>query len=237
MNRRYDVLLCDADDTIFDFGRAEENAFALSCEKMGLEATAERLALYSKINLALWKLLEQGGITQKELRVRRFEQFLEAIGRSELDAGKMAAAFVDALGRQSVPMPGAVEAVARWSRILPVIIVTNGIARVQHSRMDKSPVKAYISGLVISEEVGAAKPDPRMIEEGMRLAGVTDRRRVLMLGDSLTSDMVAAANAGVDACWLNAKGAVNERALPIRYEIVALDQVDALLFGGEEAGT
>lgn len=233
MNRRYDVLLCDADDTIFDFGRAEENAFALACEAMGLEATAERLALYSQINLALWKLLEQGGITQKALRVRRFEQFLDAIGRGELDAGEMGAAFVDALGRQSVPLPGAVEAVARWSRVLPVIIVTNGIARVQHSRMDKSPVKAYLSGMVISEEVGAAKPDPKMIEAGLAMAGVTDKRRALVLGDSLSSDMTAAANAGVDACWFNPKGAKNERGLPIRYEIRSLDEVDALLVGEE----
>lgn len=237
MNRRYDVLLCDADDTIFDFGRAEENAFALACEKVGLEATAERLALYSEINLALWKLLEQGGITQKELRVRRFERFLASIGRGELDADKMSAAFVDALGRQSVPLDGAVAAVERWSRVLPVIIVTNGIARVQHSRMDRSPVKAFISGLVISEEVGAAKPDPRMIEAGMRLAGVTDKRRVLMLGDSLSSDMAAAANAGVDACWFNPRGAKNERGLPIRYIVDSLDKVDALLAGGEEERT
>lgn len=237
MNRRYDVLLCDADDTIFDFGRAEENAFALACEKVGIEATAERLALYSEINSSLWKLLEQGGITQKELRVRRFERFLAAIGRDELDEHAMATAFVDALGLQSVPLRGAVEAVKRWSRVLPVIIVTNGIARVQRSRMDKSPVKAFISGLVISEEIGAVKPDPRMIEAGMRLAGVTDKRRVLMLGDSLSSDMAAAANAGVDACWLNPRGEKNERGLPIRYTIDSLDEVDALLAGGGEERT
>jgi len=86
MNTRYDVLLCDADNTIFDFNQAEENAFALTCAYMGFESSDELLKTYSQINSALWKLLEQGGITQKVLRVRRFEQFLEAIGRSELDA-------------------------------------------------------------------------------------------------------------------------------------------------------
>ena len=78
MDTRYDLLLCDADDTLFDFGKAEENAFADACAAMGFEATKELLAIYSVINEALWKLLEQGGITQKVLRVRRFEQFLEA---------------------------------------------------------------------------------------------------------------------------------------------------------------
>lgn len=80
MNTRYDLLLCDADDTLFDFGRAEENAFADACARMGLEATDALLATYSDINAALWRLLEQGGITQAVLRVRRFEQFLEKIG-------------------------------------------------------------------------------------------------------------------------------------------------------------
>ena len=167
MNTRYDLLLCDADDTLFDFGRAEENAFADACARMGLEATDALLKTYSDINAALWRLLEQGGITQAVLRVRRFEQFLEKIGRSDLDAQTMATAFTDSLGRQSVPIDGAVEAVARWSRIVPVIIVTNGIARVQHGRMDGSEVRHYIRGMVVSEEVGAAKPDPKMIEIGM----------------------------------------------------------------------
>jgi len=80
MNRRYDVLLCDADNTIFDFEQAEVYAFADACAYAGFEPTAELLHTYSEINQALWKLLEQGGITQKVLRVRRFEQFLDAIG-------------------------------------------------------------------------------------------------------------------------------------------------------------
>lgn len=229
MKNRYDLLLCDADDTLFDFGKAEENAFAEACARMGIEATDALLAAYSDINAALWRLLEQGGITQAVLRVRRFEQFLEHIGRGDLDAQAMSEAFVAGLGRQSVPLAGAVEAVARWSRIVPVIIVTNGIARVQHSRMDASEVRHYIRGMVVSEEVGAAKPDPRMIEAGMEMAGVQDRSRVLMLGDSLTSDIAAAANAGVDACWYNPKGKANTRNLPVRYEITSLDDVDAIL--------
>lgn len=233
MATRYDVLLCDADNTIFDFNKAEENAFAEACARMGLEATPALLATYSRINEALWKLFEQGGITQQALRVRRFEQFLQETGHAQLDAERMAQAFVEALGRQSVPIGGAVEAVRRWSRMLPVIIVTNGIARVQHGRMDASEVRHYIRGMVISEEVGAAKPDPRMIEAGLALAGVTDRSRALMLGDSLSSDIAAAANAQVDACWYNPQGKANDKGLPVAYEIRSLDEVDALLAGGQ----
>ena len=231
MKVRYDVLLCDADNTIFDFEQAEKNAFALTCAHMGMEATQELLDTYIQINSALWKLLEQGGITQKVLRVRRFEQFLERIGRTDLDAAEIAAVYADSLGMQSVPIEGAIEAVARWSRLLPVVIVTNGISRIQHGRMDGSPVKQYIRGMVISEEIGAAKPDPKMLEMGMEMVGVTDKTRALMLGDSLSSDIAAAANAGVDACWYNPKGAANTKGLPVRYEIRSLDEVDRILMG------
>lgn len=231
MNTRYDVLLCDADNTIFDFARAEENAFALTCAHMGFESTPALLETYSAINDALWKLLEKGGITQGVLRVRRYEQFLEAIGRTDLDAQEMAAQYAEQLARQSVPIDGAMEAVARWSRLVPVIIVTNGISRIQHGRMDGSEVRHYIRDMVVSEEVGVAKPDPKMLEIGMEMAQVSDRSRALMLGDSLSSDIAAAANAGVDACWYNPEGKANTRGLPVAYEIRSLDEVDAILLG------
>ena len=125
--------------------KAEEHAFAMACETLGFSSTPELLATYSKINEALWKLLEQGGITQDVLRVRRFEQFLEAIHRED-DAQKMCDAFVDALGRQSVPLDGAVEAVKRWSAKVPVVIVTNGIGQVQRGRMAGSEIRPYIRG-------------------------------------------------------------------------------------------
>ena len=235
MDRRYDVLLCDADNTIFDFTKAEENAFAIACAHAGIDGAERLLPVYADINSAMWKLLELGGITQSVLRVRRFELFLTAIGRTDIDARDMGDTFADALGRQSVPLPGAVEAVARWSRVLPVVIVTNGISKVQHGRMEGSEVRHFISGMVISEEVGAAKPDPRMLELAMEKAGVTDRRRALMLGDSLSSDIAAAANAGVDACWFNPRGARNAKGLPVRYEIRSLDEVDAILTGEADA--
>ena len=230
MNTRYDLLLCDADNTIFDFEKAEENAFYEACAEAGIQANESLLQTYSVINQSLWELLEKGGITQSVLRVRRFELFLEKIGVSG-DAAKMGADFADALGRQGIPLEGAFEAVERWSKLMPVIIVTNGISKVQHGRMDKSPIAPFLSGLVISEEVGVAKPHPKMLEIGMEMAKVTDKRRVLMLGDSLSSDIAAAANAGVDACWFNPKGMENKKGLPVAYEIRSFDEVDAILMG------
>lgn len=231
--RRYDVLLCDADDTLLDFKRAEANAFAVACRFARIEPAPEALALYSRLNDGLWKLLERGGITQDALRVRRFERFLEETG-AKACAQEMAAVYEDALSRETTPLPGAEAAVRRWREILPVVVVTNGIASIQRGRMGRSPIGGLIADMVISEEVGAAKPNPRMLDIALARAGVSDRSRALVLGDSLTSDMCGAANAGLDACWFNPRGLVNASGLRIRYEVRALDEVDAILNGEEE---
>ena len=117
----------------------------------------------------------------------------------------------------------------RWSARVPVVVVTNGIGSVQRGRMERSPIRAYIRGLIISEEVGAAKPDPRMIEAALRAVGCADRARALMLGDSLTSDIAGAEAAGVDSCWFNPSGAKNESVHRPTYEIRRYEQLDALL--------
>ena len=233
--RRYDVLLCDADDTLFDFKQAEANAFSVACRAAGIDATPALLARYSAINDALWKLFERGGITQEALRVRRFEQFLAASG-IDADPRAVADAFVLALSRQAVLLPGAAEAVARWRRILPVVVVTNGLSAAQRGRMALSPLKDLISDMIVSEEAGAAKPDPRMLLLAMERAGVRDRSRALLLGDSLSSDIRGAANAGIDACWYNPRGLENAPGLPVRYEIRDLGEVDAILLGAREEG-
>ena len=85
-------------------------------------------------------------------------------------------------------LPGALEAVRAIAEKLPVALVTNGISSVQHGRIDRSPIRPYISALVISGEQGFQKPDPRMIFRALELLGSIEPGRALMAGDSLTSD-------------------------------------------------
>ncbi|MBR1407300.1 MAG: YjjG family noncanonical pyrimidine nucleotidase [Clostridia bacterium] len=225
---RYDLLCCDADETLLDFAQAEENAFFEACSAHALAVDGEAYRRYSAINLACWKLFEQGRLTQPELRVKRYADFLCEIG-SAVDPAALSHTYEQALSRQGCALPGAAEALQRWRESVRVIIVTNGIAAVQHGRFAASPFPWMEKDLVISEEVGAAKPDPAMIAIAMARAGITDKRRVLVLGDSLSSDMAAAANAGVDGCWYNPRAKENTSGTAVRYEIRSLDEVDALL--------
>lgn len=201
---RYDAILIDADDTVFDFRQAEKNAIGEVLEWLGMR-DPEAPKVYHACNRACWEDFERGSITQAELKIRRFADFLRHYGRGD-DPQKVSDRFVGALSRQSVLLPGALGSVRAIAEKLPVAVVTNGIAKVQHGRMDRSPLKEWISAMIVSEEAGCQKPDPRMIFSALEALGGVAPGRALMVGDSLSSDIRCANNAGVDACWYNPGG-------------------------------
>jgi len=214
---QYDAILIDADDTLLDFRTAERNAIAEVIEALGI-SDPEAGEVYSRINHACWKEFERGTMTQAELRVRRFGDFLQFYGVSA-DPEEVGGRFTGALSRQGMLLPGALEAVRAIAERLPVALVTNGISSVQHGRIDASPLRPYISALVISGEVGFQKPDPRMIFRALEMLGGVEPGRALMAGDSLTSDVLAANRANADACWYNPSGELAPAGYKIRYEI------------------
>ena len=206
---RYDVLLSDADGTLFDFKAGEKNAIAVTFTRFGIPVTAENAGLYHRINDAQWKKLERGETTQQKLRVDRFREFLEQSGY-QADPAEMSACFVEQLGQQRILIGGAEDFCRRISEKMPVYLITNGIAAVQRNRFTGCILSPYISGMVISEEIGHAKPHPAMILKAMEEAGVSDPRRAVVLGDSITADIGAARNAGVDSILFTGGGEVPE---------------------------
>lgn len=219
----YRALLLDADDTIFDFRAAEAHAIA---EVIALAGVSDPRAadVYSEINRGYWRKLERGEVTSSELRVARFRDFAKAYSLS-MKADVLADAFVAALSRRRELIPGALETVAAIAQIMPIAIVTNGIAEVQHARFDESSILRHVSALVISGEVGCQKPDPRIVFRALELLDARPED-ALLVGDGLQSDMRAAENAGVDACWYNPKRLARPAGVRIKYEI---DNIRALV--------
>jgi len=195
---KYDILLCDIDDTLFDFGAGEKIALAQTFEHFGIPCTDVYTSAYHRANAEQWRRLERGETTQARLRVDRFAEFLKAV-QLDLDADALSEDYILTLGQQRIPLPGAVELCREVSARMPIWLVTNGIARIQRSRMKDSAVMPYISGIIISEEMGVSKPNPIMVLEPLAQAGVDDLSRAVLLGDSLTSDVAAANNAGIDS--------------------------------------
>lgn len=201
---RYDVLLADADGTLFDFHAGERKALEETLAAFQIAVTDELAALYSRINQGHWKKLERGETTQARLRVERFSDYLAALDalgvpHAQTSPEDMSAQFVDSLSRQRVPMQGAEAFLKCVSAKMPVYLVTNGIAKVQRGRFEQSELRPYFADILISEELGHFKPDPFMVEEALRRAGIADKRRAVLLGDSVSADIGAANNAGVDS--------------------------------------
>ncbi len=219
----YNVLLVDADDTLLDFGLAEENALRAACADMGVSITDAHAARYKEINEALWRAFERREVTQEALRTLRFTRFFGEIGVTA-DVDAMAEAYIAALSLQAHEIDGAYDFLREAAARVPVIVVTNGIASVQRSRFALSRLKGFLSGHVISGEVGFAKPDPRMIERALSQVAVAGPRP-LMLGDSLRSDIAAANAAGIASCWFNPAGHENNTPHTPTHEVRALSEV------------
>ena len=202
----YRYLLVDNDNTLMDFHRAERHALGVTLRRHGIQDSQETAELYAGINAALWKALERGETTQAKLKIERFRQLLAALGLPETDAPVLGEDFALALGDCRFLLPGAEDFLRRVSAAMPVAVVTNGISRIQRSRLAGSPLTPLLSAVVVSEEVGAAKPDPRLARCALEALGCVDPREAVLLGDSLSADIGCARAAGIDSIWLAPAG-------------------------------
>lgn len=226
---KYKYVLFDADDTLLDFKLAEHTAISQVFSEVGLPCDDETIAVYSRINDSLWKLLELGGITKEKLKTERFRLFCEQMNISE-SPEKMAEMYVDRLAKQSFLLPCA-EAVCKkiYDEGIKIYIITNGIKYIQTERLSATPIKKYFSGVFISEDVGYEKPNVEYFKYVFSKIENFDPAEAIVVGDSLTSDIKGGINAGIDTCWYNPHGKSKPENMQICYEISDITQVYSIL--------
>ena len=226
MNYRF--LLLDADDTLFDFQTAEARALKAAMLADHKEYKEEYLPVYSSINLALWKQLELGEVTKAQLQRLRFERFYAKIGMPG-DSENVRRLYPEKLGEQGILLPGAMELVQELSRTRQLYLVTNGMEAIQRNRLRHSGLLPYLRGVFISEVIGVPKPQKAFFDAVAKEIPGYEREQVLLIGDSLTSDMRGGVNAGVDTCWYNAKGEPNNTEVCPTYEVKNYEEFRQLL--------
>ena len=195
------TVLMDLDDTIFDFLRCEREALAASLRDFGIPPEDAVLSAYSAINLAQWKLLEQGKITRDALSVRRFAILAERFGLS-FSPEAMTAHYDARLAESCFLADGAADVLADLSRHYALYAATNGSAHIQHSRIKRSGIGRFLSDVFISEEIGANKPEAAFFARCFAEIPEFNRQTAVMVGDSLTSDIRGGKNAGLQTVWL-----------------------------------
>ena len=226
---RYDIILLDADMTIFDFERSERESLRCTLEFHGLSCTPEVEATYLKINHALWDAFARGEVDQDFLVVERFEA-LSRIYDMGWDSARVNRDYLNGLGEEAHLLPGAMEFCRTLKDMgLTLAIATNGMPVAQRGRYTRTGMDRVIPHLFISMELGVQKPLPAYFDKVCEALNITDRSRVVMIGDSLSSDILGGNNAGIDTVWYNPKGVpLTGRAVPT-YTVSSYGEIISLL--------
>lgn len=226
---QFKVILWDIDGTLLDFHKAEAVAIRTLFQRFGLGVcTDEMLADYSAINVTYWQRLEAGVLTKAQVLTGRFYEFFE---KYRLDTSCVVAfndAYQLALGDTVHYFPGALETVKALKGKVLQCAVTNGTIVAQHKKLAASGLEKLLDAVFISDEIGIDKPNLAFFTAVWEKIGAYSPDEVLIVGDSLTSDMQGGNNANIRTCWFNPKGTPLPSHLRIDYDIRQISEVAAI---------
>ena len=198
-----DILLLDLDNTILDFDKSEECALKEVFIKYNIEDTKENRDLYYKINVEYWKKYEKHLISRDLLIGYRFNDFFKLFNK-EVNGFEVNDYYFKHLSSYSFYMDKAEEFLKECEkRKITVLIASNGLGLVQNPRIEKSGLKKYFQKVYLSEEIGYNKPDIEFYES--ILVDYPFKERMVMIGDSLSSDIQGGVNFGIPTIWYNYK--------------------------------
>ncbi len=197
-----DTLLFDLDNTLLDFDKAEANALTKALSDAGMTVTDEVVSRYNKINLAQWKLLEQGRMTREEVKIRRFKLLFQEFD-IKVSPQEVAKHYQTYLGQGHYFIEDAEEVLEKLSTKYRIYVVTNGTLSVQRGRLKSSGIKKYLQGVFISEEVGYNKPSIEYFEKCFAQIPDFKKENTVIIGDSLSSDIQGGINAGIKTIWFH----------------------------------
>ncbi len=223
-----EFLFLDLDDTILDFHKAEQVALGKTLQFFGLEPEESVVARYSAINKSYWERLERKEVTREALLVNRFADLFTEYGIA-VDPVQCARTYEKNLGTGHYFLPGAAEAVEALSRKYKLYIASNGTSHVQAGRLASANISHYFQGIFISQEIGINKPDREYFERCFARIPDFDVTRSMIVGDSLSSDILGGKQVGMKTCWVNPKGKPCPEQMRPDYEIPALSHLEALL--------
>jgi len=219
MNKKYDIFLFDADNTLYDYDKAEANALKTMFDSCGFDYSESVRVKYREINSGLWKDFEDGKVSKADLQIVRFERFFNEVGVQH-DATDFNTRYLAELGRGAFLIEGAIEICKEIvSHGKLIFIVTNGVLATQESRIKHSLIEKYISDFFVSEHVGFQKPEIEYFEYVFSHIPKAPKEKILIVGDNLNADIVGGRNAGIDSCWFNEHMQINNTGIQPTYEI------------------
>ena len=227
---RFDILLFDADNTILDFDKAEAQALKEAFCDLGLKFSQNVLNIYRQKNIEQWQLFEQGKQTKEEVLSNRFIETFKALQLPAEYANRTGDLYERYLMQGFYIVPHAENVLSELQKQCRLYLVSNGVLAIQISRMKGSGLDKYFLMRFVSEEVGYPKPQKEYFDYCFKKIGDVDKSKVLMIGDSLTSDIQGGINAGIDTCWFNPKHYINRTLSKPTFEIEDLRQLVEIVY-------
>lgn len=225
MKGTFTTILWDVDNTLLDFDYSCRGALRQSFRTIGKEITEEIIDRYMQINDVYWKRLERGEITKQQLLSGRFIDLFAEYGWKDINVEFFRKEFQQNLGNIYSFQDDSLTICKSLQTKYKQYVVTNGVSSTQRSKLGLSGLAEVMNGIFISEEIGSPKPSKEYFEYCLAHIEEQERSKILLVGDSLTSDIKGANNVGIKACWYNPKEENRMDGYVIDYEISDLHQI------------
>jgi 2-haloacid dehalogenase len=230
----YDWLILDADGTLFDFHRAEAAALKLTPDQLHIRVPPDIETSYHAINASLWQDFEAGHVQARDIRTQRFKRLFQRLDIKG-DPDVFSEAFLANLVQETRFYDGAEALLSKLRDRVGMVLLTNGFADVQHARIARLGLQETFDHVLISEEIGATKPDRAAFDVAFEKMGHPAKERVLIVGDSLSSDIRGGEDYGIDTCWFNPDRRPNPTTVAPTYEIRQLEALPPLVLEERKA--
>lgn len=223
---KYQWILFDADETLFSF----HSYYGLKTmlKRYGMEFNEQDYEAFQAVNQPLWVAYQNKEINAETLQRTRFEALAQKTGQDPLILNRE---LMDEMAHVSQPLEGVREMLANLHGKVKMGIITNGFNALQQKRLANTHTTHFFDLLVVSETVGVAKPDRQIFDHAFSKMGEIERSKVLMVGDTLASDILGGNLAGIDTCWFNPKGLQNDTDIQPTYEICTMAELIEIASG------
>ena len=196
------AVLIDIDNTLLDFLKSAKEAIKVIFESFGLEYTDNVFLTFDRINEGLWKQIEKKEITKQDMYKLRWKLILEELS-VDFDPDTMETAFRSTLSGIALPVDNAFELLDYLHGKYPLYAATNSSYEHQHKRLTKAGMLKYFDGLFVSERMGALKPAKEFFDVAFEEMGNIPPEDAILIGDSLTADILGGVNYGIKTVWYN----------------------------------
>ena len=224
------TILWDVDGTLLDFDAAQRAALSALFSEFGFgECTDAMIDHYAAINDRFWQRLERGEIQKEQVLLGRFRELFAAYGIDTATVPAFNARYQLKLGDTIVYRDDSLNLIRKLKGRVRQYVVSNGTVAAQTKKLSRSRIGEWMDGVFLSERIGAEKPNPAFFDAVFSEIGPVDRAEVLIVGDSLTSDMQGGINAKMKTCWYNPDGKPVPDAYRLDYVISDLNELIGIL--------